>query len=310
LVSGTLSASGPTPGKHGVLTMAGGAGGAQGRFSVTQADGSSVSGEYLLDPVAPGILGQTLTGVGSTSGFTNMTPVPQSPSSVGGKTAGLGETPPSGSGHYGTGNTGPHAGQFGSGSSGSAPGMAGEGPNLGGTSLSGWASEDKSPTTKINPKTAGGPNATSGAGTSPAPPPKEPGVFGTPKPAPAPPPAPDSPGADCAFFGFFCSPPPAKPDGGGGGGAKEGNPMDDGSHNAGTAGSGLNKPGAGNDKGGGSTSGGTNGANGATVNRPTHGGDNPFEVTPADVLNTNHLINFASDPVPGVGGAQTKGTTH
>ena len=308
-VNGTLSASGPTPGNHGVLALTGGSGGAQGRFSVTRADGSSAGGEYFLDPVVPGILGQTLTGVGTTSGFTNMTPVP--PGSAGGTTTGLGETPPQGTGQYGNGYTGPRAGQFGNGNTGSAPGMANEGPNLGGTPLSGWASEDPSPPSKINPKTAGGPNATSGAGTGPAPAPKQPGQYGDPKPAPTPP---DGPGFGCTWLGLGCgSTPsgsaPAKPDGGNGG-AKEDNPMNDGSHNAGTSGSGLNKPGGGNDTGGGSTSGGTNGANGATVNLGTRGGDNPFEVTPADVLNANHLVNFASDPVPGVGGAQTKATTH
>ena len=71
-------------------------------------------------------------------------------------------------------------------------------------------------------------------------------------------------------------------------------------------------PGAGGDKGGngpgpgtGSTggSGGVNGANGATINRVGNGGDNPFEVPPADVLNASHLFDGSKDPPPGVAGS-------
>lgn len=85
---------------------------------------------------------------------------------------------------------------------------------------------------------------------------------------------------------------------------------------------GLNRggtPGAGGDKGGnvpgtdtGSTgsSGGVNGANGATINRGGNGGDNPFEVQPADVLNQSHLFDGSKDPPPGVaGGAALTGSS-
>lgn len=41
---------------------------------------------------------------------------------------------------------------------------------------------------------------------------------------------------------------------------------------------------------------------GGTITRVGNGGDNPFEVQPADVLNASHLFDGSKDPPPGVRG--------
>lgn len=309
LSNGSLSISGPTPGGA-TLTMAGNGGGATGRFTMSQGT-VAFGGDYVLDPVIAGVSipGETLTGVGTTSGFTTMTPATAGWNPAPGTLSG-GGTGPSGVAGFSSGVTVPgpkgavNVSNLQAPGTGSAPGVANLGPNLNGTPVSGWFADggDASPLTPVGPpKSNGSTGGTSGGGGG-----KPLSNFGDAKPDTS-----SSSGiVDTVTkwwngLSIVGTPTPAKPDGGSTPSTSQGNPMDDGSHNAGTGGSTLSfgsLPGAGSDKGGrAGSSGGVNGANGGTLNRPSPGGDNPFDVSPADVLNASKLLNFASDPTPGIG---------
>lgn len=303
VTNGTLAISGKTPG-GGTLTLVGSGGGGTGKFTMTQG-GVTLGGEYVLDPVGAGVPGETRAGVGTTSGFTSLTPA----------TAGWNGTGPtvSGSGMQNTGN-GYSSGMSTPSSSqskdfstnaqkvpgkGYVPGGGNTGPNFGGTPISGWYSDDNSDPSPLSP--IGPKDSSSSSGATKDPSSK---VQGWVDPS-------QRGGNDSSSSGGIID--SIKKwwaglnwgSGGSSGGSssktgKETNPMDDGAHNAGTSGSGLNFgriPGAGGEKGGGNNNaGGVSAANGSTLNKPLPMGDNPFEVSAADVLNTNHLINGASDP--------------
>lgn len=282
LVNGSLSASGPTPGGA-VFALTGSTnGGAQGRFSISR-DGLILGGEYVLDPVGNGVPGETRAGVGTTSGFTNMGttnwngtgPTVSSGATTNGTTAhgnGTSAAPTPNQNNNFAANS-----QAVSGMNGTYQGN--QGPNLGGTSVSGWYSEEPSPVTPITPGSGGG---NTGTAKDPASRVQQYGSSGS-----------------SSSSGWDWSHPidSAKKWWDGlnwGGSSKEDNPMNDGSHNAGTSGSGLNfgrLPTAGGDTNGNTTD------TSAKLNKPSIGGDNPFEVSSADVLNANKLINGASDPL-------------
>lgn len=74
------------------------------------------------------------------------------------------------------------------------------------------------------------------------------------------------------------------------------------------------RTGGGQDKGGGSTdrgaaAGGGQNAQGQSIAKKPNAGDNPFEVTKGDVLNVNHFVDPAKDPVFGPGGMNLQGST-
>lgn len=111
---------------------------------------------------------------------------------------------------------------------------------------------------------------------------------------------------------------PPKDDGSGGNTGGDDGAMDDRQRDYG---GGVNKLGAtkvggGQDKGGGKStdrggqdSGGKN-AQGQSISKSPNKGDNPFEVTGSDVLNQNHLVDPAKDPVFGPGSMATTAQKH
>jgi len=111
---------------------------------------------------------------------------------------------------------------------------------------------------------------------------------------------------------------PTTDDGSGGNSGGDNGAMDDRQRNYG---GGVNKlgptkVGGGQDKGGGKStdrggqdSGGKN-AQGQSVAKGPNKGDNPFEVTGSDVLNQNHLVDPAKDPIFGPAGMATTAQKH
>jgi hypothetical protein len=289
LVNGTLSASGATPGGLTFALTGSRSGGALGRFSMTKGS-VSLLGEYVLDPVTATTPAETVAATGSTSGFAAMTPASFGWNNTTTASASLSTAAPSTTG-YSNGTAvafAPNLTNFAAASQAvqgmATPGLQNTGPNLGGTSVSGWFADDIPGPTPIDPSQAGNPNSTT---TTKDPTPIK--TFDT---------GSGSTSTDTSLWdkakawwnGFNLTSGTAA-----GTGKKEGNPMDDGSHDAGTSGSGLNFghfPTAGGDTPG-LTSNGT-----APLNRPLGQGDNPFDVaSPGDILNASHLINGASDPL-------------
>jgi hypothetical protein len=172
--NGVLSASGPTPGGS-TFQVTGTGGGGTGQFQMTQ-DGVKVGGEYLLDPLTTAMPGDTMAPPGSTTGMNGLTPI-----SFGWDINGapVSSGPASGGTGYSNGYNSSLSRGIG------APGVANDGPNLGGTSVSGWFSDDPSPKTPISkPKPGGGGGGGGGSSAGTA---KDPKPYVAPgdKPAPA-----------------------------------------------------------------------------------------------------------------------------
>jgi hypothetical protein len=297
LVNGSLSASGRTPGGATFALTGSTSGGALGRFSISRGS-LLLAGEYVLDPVTNTSPGETTPGVGTTSGFSSMgwaTNWNQTTNpSMGGTQSNVQQNGTTGYSNGTTGAPTPVQNNNFAANSAAVAGMNGtyqgnQGPNFAGSAVSGWYSDDgdPSPVTSINPSTAGGPSTSTDTST------KDPGSkvqqYKDPSSGGG------SSKTDNSSFDWSHPIDSAQKwwNGFKIGGQKEGNPTDDGSHNAGTSGSSLNfgrLPTAGGDTNGNTTETGK-------LNKPSLGGDNPFEVGSADVLNANKLINGASDPL-------------
>lgn len=281
-----------------------------GTFSMTTPKGNVVTGSFVASPFGvgwgSGVLG---TPKGPTGGA-----VPSGGSSghvtaPGGGAANL----PSASGTLGAvhGGRGPTV-SWRNGSAvlepggGSAPGQAGQGPNLTTTSVGGAASEDPK---DVDAAASSGTNSVSDAvGDLDYLNPKGSADGGSTKPATAPKQGDGSQAQSGTslwdtLFGTTNNNPspitPVKPPKHGSGGSVDDRQTYGGNDrlNRGAGGRGGND-GSGSTDRGSSGSGGQN-AQGQHLAVHPNGGDNPFEVAGDDVLDTQHLVNPASDPIFG-----------
>lgn len=303
-------------------------GGTSGRWTMSDASGS-IGGEYALDPFVDGAPLNTMAGVGTTSGFSNMgtfgssyNGIPGSGPLSGGPTVGgnvkggaKGGTTGNQPGQLAGFGGGPERANLGTSSvSGANAGLGDDFLNWLGLGGSGSSGSDSSPMTPINKpggsKDPGGTGGTSGSS----------GTTGG--------------GKQLSNFGD------QKPGGGnsgssGGGiveGAKAayncittlGGNCTAGSGNAGSNGTGSTKGGGkqggdtrdtsgngpgtdlntGRVPGGGDTGDtGVSGGGSGVLHLPVGGGgDNPFELSPGDVLNANKLVDGAKGPTGATGG--------